>query len=279
MGVFTMDILDLKIVSANVRKDIIKMLEIAGSGHPGGSLSAVELVVGLYFNHMRFNPKNTSDVNRDYFVLSKGHVCPVLYAVLAQLECFSSDELYTLRKAGSRLQGHPAKDKRLPGIEVSTGSLGYGLSIGVGISAGIKQAKKDNKVYVLMGDGEQQEGSIWESAMAAPQFKLDNLCAIVDNNRLQIDGATKDVMNVEPLADKYRSFGWNVLEIDGHNLSEVDKAYSQFKETKGKPTAIIAKTVKGKGVSYMENLAEWHGKIPSKELVQKALEEIDASIK
>ncbi|MDR0399196.1 MAG: transketolase [Endomicrobium sp.] len=274
-----MEISGLKIVSANVRKDIIKMLELAGSGHPGGSLSAVELLVGLYFNHMRFNPKNTKDLNRDYFVLSKGHVCPVLYAVLAQLECFSSDELCTLRKAGSRLQGHPAKDKELPGIEVSTGSLGYGLSIGAGIAAGMKQAKKDNKVYVLMGDGEQQEGSIWEAAMAAPQFKLDNLCAIVDNNGLQIDGATKDVMNVEPLADKYRSFGWNVLEIDGHNLSEVDKAYSQFKETKGKPTAIIAKTVKGKGVSYMENLAEWHGKIPLKELVQKALEEIDASIK
>jgi transketolase len=279
MGVFTMEISGLKIVSANVRKDIIKMLEFAGSGHPGGSLSAVELVVGLYFNHMRFNPKNTKDLSRDYFVLSKGHVCPVLYSVLAQLECFSSDELCTLRKAGSRLQGHPAKDKELPGIEVSTGSLGYGLSIGAGIAVGMKQAKKDNKVYVLMGDGEQQEGSVWEAVMAAPQFKLDNLCAIVDNNGLQIDGTTKNIMNVEPLSDKYRSFGWNVLEIDGHNLSEVDKAYLQFKETKGKPTAIIAKTVKGKGVSYMENLAEWHGKIPSKELVQKALEEIDASMK
>jgi transketolase len=275
-----MEVSGLKIVSANVRKDIIKMLEFAGSGHPGGSLSAVELVVGLYFKHMRFNPKDADDLNRDYFVLSKGHACPVLYAVLAQLGCFfSSDELYTLRKIGSRLQGHPAKDKKLPGIEVSTGSLGYGLSIGAGISVGMKQAKKDNKVYVLMGDGEQQEGSIWEAAMAASQFKLDNLCAIVDNNGLQIDGAIKDVMNVEPLADKYRSFGWNVLEIDGHNFFEVDRAYLQFKKIKDKPTAIIAKTVKGKGVSYMENLTEWHGKIPSKELVQKALEEIDASIK
>lgn len=274
-----MEISDLKIVSANVRKDIIKMLELAGSGHPGGSLSSVELVVDLYFRHMKFNPKDTNDPNRDYFVLSKGHVCPVLYAVLAQLECITPDELCTLRKAGSRLQGHPAKDKELPGIEVSTGSLGYGLSIGAGIAAGMKQAKKDNRVYVLMGDGEQQEGSIWEAAMAAPQFKLDNLCAIVDNNGLQIDGATKDVMNVEPLADKYRAFGWNVIEIDGHNLSEVDKAYLQFKETKGNPTAIIAKTIKGKGVSYMENLAQWHGKVPSKELVQKALEEIDASLK
>jgi transketolase len=274
-----MDVSDLKVISANVRKDIIKMLELAGSGHPGGSLSAVELVVDLYFNHMNFNTKDTNDPNRDYFVLSKGHACPVLYAVLAQLECFNHDELCTLRKSGSRLQGHPAKDKELPGIEVSTGSLGYGLSIGAGIAAGVKQSKKENRVYILMGDGEQQEGSIWESVMAAAQFKLDNLCAIVDNNGLQIDGYTKDVMDVEPLADKYRAFGWNVLEIDGHNLLEVDKAYFQFKETKGKPTAIIAKTIKGKGVSYMENLAQWHGKVPSKELVQKALQEIDAIIK
>ncbi|MDR0978042.1 MAG: transketolase [Endomicrobium sp.] len=274
-----MDISDLKAVSANVRKDIIKMLELAGSGHPGGSLSAVELITDLYFNHMKFNPKDTNDPDRDYFILSKGHVCPVLYAVLARIGCFDRTELGTLRKSGSRLQGHPAKDKELPGIEVSTGSLGYGLSIGAGIAAGMKQAKKHNRVYVLMGDGEQQEGSIWEAAMAAPHFKLDNLCAIVDDNGLQIDGATKDIMNVEPLAAKYRSFGWNVLEIDGHNLSEIDKAYSRFKETINKPTAIIAKTIKGKGVSYMENIAEWHGKAPSKELAQKALEEIDASIK
>ncbi|GHT53780.1 transketolase [Endomicrobiia bacterium] len=269
---------DLKIISANVRKDIIKMLESAGSGHPGGSLSSVELVVSLYFKHMKFNPKDANDPDRDYFILSKGHVCPVLYAALAQLECFNADELNTLRRVGSRLQGHPAKDKELPGIEVSTGSLGYGLSIGAGIAAGMKQAKKSNKVYVLMGDGEQQEGSIWEAAMAAAHFKLDNLCAIVDNNGLQIDGATKDVMNVESLTDKYRSFGWNVIEIDGHNLEKIDKAYTQFKAEKGKPTAIIAKTVKGKGVSYMENLDEWHGKIPSKELTKKALEEIDASL-
>jgi transketolase len=270
---------DLKMVSANVRKDIIKMLGFAGSGHPGGSLSSVELVVSLYFKHMKFNPKNTNDPDRDYFVLSKGHVCPVLYVVLAQLNCFSSDELCTLRKVGSRLQGHPAKDKELPGIEISTGSLGYGLSIGAGIAVGMKQAKKSNKIYVLMGDGEQQEGSIWEAAMAAAHYKLDNLCAIVDDNRLQIDGATKDVMNVESLVDKYRAFGWNVIEINGHNLDEVDKAYMQFKSTIGKPTAIIANTVKGKGVSYMENLAEWHGKVPSKELIEKALAEIDASVK
>jgi transketolase len=270
---------NLKLVSANVRKDIIKMLKLAGSGHPGGSLSSVELVVSLYFKHMKFNAKNPNDPNRDYFILSKGHACPVLYAVLAQLECFSPDELCTLRKAGSRLQGHPAKDKDLPGIEVSTGSLGYGLSIGAGVAAGMKQVKKDNKVYVLMGDGEQQEGSIWEAAMAASHYNLNNLCAIVDDNGLQIDGFTKDVMNVEPLSGKYKSFGWNVIEIDGHDLEQIDNAYLKFKEEKQKPTAIIAKTIKGKGVSYMENLAHWHGKIPSKELIEQALREIDESVK
>ena len=269
---------DLKIISASVRKDIIKMLGIAGSGHPGGSLSSVELLVGLYFKHMKFDPKNPVNPDRDYFVLSKGHVCPVLYAVLARLECISGDELCTLRQAGSRLQGHPAKDKGLPGIEVSTGSLGYGLSIGAGIAAGLKQAKSNNRVYVLMGDGEQQEGSVWEAAMSAPHLKLVNLCAIVDDNGLQIDGETKDVMNIQSIADKYRSFGWNVIEIDGHNLDEVDAAYAKAKQEKEKPTAIIAKTVKGKGVSFMENLAEWHGKTPTKEMVEKAIAEIDASI-
>ncbi len=273
-----METSDLKIISAYVRKDIIKMLDLAGTGHPGGSLSSVELLVSLYFKHMEFNPKDANYRNRDYFILSKGHVCPLLYAVLARLEYFNSDELCTLRKAGSRLQGHPAKDKELPGIEISTGSLGYGLSIGAGIAAGMKQSKKNNRVYVLMGDGEQQEGSVWEAAMSAAHFKFDNLCAIVDDNGLQIDGATKDIMNVDPLADKYRAFGWNVIEIDGHNLEAIDKAYSQFKTEKGRPTVIIAKTVKGKGVSYMENLVEWHGKIPSKELVEKALTEIDASL-
>jgi transketolase len=228
---------------------------------------------------MKFNPKDANDQNRDYFILSKGHGCPVLYAVLARLGYFNSDELSTLRKVGSRLQGHPAKDRELPGIEISTGSLGYGLSIGAGIAVGIKQSKKNNRVYVLMGDGEQQEGSIWEAAMSAAHFKLDNLCAIVDDNGLQIDGATKDVMNVEPLVDKYRAFGWSVIEIDGHNLEAVDKAYSQFKMEKGKPTTIIAKTIKGKGVSYMENLVEWHGKIPSRQLAEKALAEIDGSLR
>ncbi|MCL2485717.1 MAG: transketolase [Endomicrobia bacterium] len=273
-----MDMPDLKVISADVRKDIIKMLELAGSGHPGGSLSSVELLVSLYFKHMKFNPKNANDPDRDYFVLSKGHVCPVLYAVLAQLECIAPDELCTLRKAGSRLQGHPAKDKEIPGVEISTGSLGYGLSIGAGIAVGIKQLKKNNRVYVLMGDGEQQEGSIWEAAMSASHFKLNNLCAIVDDNGLQIDGPTKNILNVESIADKYKSFGWNVVEIDGHNLDEIDSAYKKAEAEKEKPTAIIAKTVKGKGVSFMENLAEWHGKAPSKEQMEKAFAEIDAAL-
>lgn len=273
-----MDKSDLKIISAAVRKDIINMLGLAGSGHPGGSLSAVELMVSLYFKHMKFNPEKTDDPDRDYFVLSKGHVCPVLYAILAQLECINKDELCTLRKAGSRLQGHPAKDKNLPGIEISTGSLGYGLSIAAGIAVGLKQVKKDNRVYVLMGDGEQQEGSIWEAAMSAAHYNLDNLCAIVDDNGLQIDGATKDIMNIHPLGEKYASFGWHTIEIDGHDLDQIDKAYTEAKNTKGKPTVIIAKTIKGKGVSFMENVVGWHGKAPSKEMVEEAILEISKSV-
>ena len=269
---------DLKIISAAVRKDIIKMLGLAGSGHPGGSLSSVELLVCLYFNHLKFDPKRPDNPDRDYFVLSKGHVCPVLYSVLAQINCITGDEVCTLRQAGSRLQGHPAKDKGLPGIEISTGSLGYGLSIGAGIAAGLKQIKSPNMVYVLMGDGEQQEGSVWEAAMSAGHLKLNNLCAIVDDNGLQIDGETKKVMNIQPLSDKYVSFGWNVIKIDGHDLEAADKAYAAAKAQKEKPTAIIAKTVKGKGVSFMENIAQWHGKAPSKELVAKAIEEIDAAL-
>ena len=273
-----MEIADLKIISASVRKDILTMLELAGSGHPGGSLSAVELMVDLYFNHMKINAKNFNDPKRDYFILSKGHVCPVLYSVLAQMECISKEELCTLRKIGSRLQGHPAKDKNIPGIEISTGSLGYGLSIGVGVAKGMKTLKQDNRVYVLMGDGEQQEGSIWEAAMAASHFKLDNLCAIVDCNGLQIDGPVDKVLNINPITDKYQSFGWNVISIDGHNLNEVDSAYTQANLQRDKPTVIIAKTVKGKGVSFMENNADWHGKTPTKEQLIQAFKEIDATL-
>jgi transketolase len=264
---------DLKTICNDVRKDIVKMLSIAGSGHPGGSLSSVELLVSLYFRYMKFDPKNANDSNRDYFILSKGHVCPVMYSVLARLGCFKLDELCTLRKFGSRLQGHPAKDRGIPGIEVSTGSLGYGLSIGAGIAFAIKQKK--NSAYVLMGDGEQQEGSIWEAAMSASHYKLNNLCAIIDDNGLQIDGLTENVMNIEPIVDKYKAFGWNVIEIDGHNLDEICVAYSQFKKEETRPTVIIAKTIKGKGISFMENLTKWHGKVPSIEETKKALVELE----
>ena len=269
-----MEIEQLKETALNVRRDIITMLAEAGSGHPGGSLSAVELVVALYFKEMKFSPEKPFDPGRDYFILSKGHVCPVLYAVLARLSCIESKELCTLRKTGSRLQGHPSKDKNLPGIEVSTGSLGYGLSIGVGAALGHKRENKPNRVYVLMGDGEQQEGSVWEAAMSASHFKLDNLCAIVDFNGLQIDGKVRDIMGVEPLAEKYRAFGWNTLEIDGHDFKAVLGAYETARKTKGKPTAIIARTVKGKGVSFMENNADWHGKTPNKEQTEQALREL-----
>ena len=274
-----MEIADLKVISASVRKEILKMLQKAGSGHPGGSLSAVELLVDLYINHMNFNKDNCQKKDRDYFVLSKGHVCPVLYAVLSQIGCIPNEELDTLRKIGSRLQGHPAMDKHIPGIEISTGSLGYGLSIAVGIAKGMKTLKQNNRVYVLMGDGEQQEGSIWEAVMCAPHFKLDNLCAIVDCNGLQIDGKVEDILNINPIADKYKSFGWNVIEIDGHNLKEIDDAYIKAKQCKGKPTVIIAKTVKGKGVSFMENVADWHGKAPNQDQLEQALKEIDKSLK
>lgn len=274
-----MQIAPLEKIAQNVRKNIIDMLTESGSGHPGGSLSSVELMVGLYFGPMKFDPKRPDDPNRDYFILSKGHVCPVLYAVLAEKECFDGTELCTLRKTGSRLQGHPAKDKNLPGIEVSTGSLGYGLSIGCGAAMGLKAEKKANRVYVLMGDGEQQEGSVWEAAMSAAHFKLDNLCAIVDLNGLQIDGPVDSVMKVEPLADKYRSFGWNVIEINGHRFAEVSAAYEKAAIEKGRPSVIIARTVKGKGVSFMENNVEWHGKTPTKEQRIAALAEIEQGLK
>jgi len=270
-----MELVKLKQIATTLRKDILCMLQKAGSGHPGGSLSSVELLVDLYYNHMNFNKDNFNDKNRDFFILSKGHVCPVLYAVLAQIGCISKEELSTLRQVGSRLQGHPAMDKHIPGIEISTGSLGYGLSIACGAAKAFKASKQNNRVYVLMGDGEQQEGSVWEAVMSSAHFQLDNLCAIIDNNGLQIDGKVKDVLNVEPLADKYRAFGWNVIEIDGHNLEEVDNAYLQAKQCKGKPTVIIAKTVKGKGVSFMENIADWHGKAPSQEQLDQALKELD----
>jgi len=269
---------NLKTIALNVRKNIIKMLIKAGSGHPGGSLSITDVLVCLFFNHLVHNPKDPLWEGRDRVILSKGHVCPALYAVLAESGYFPTDELWTLRQIGSRLQGHPAKDKGLPGIEISTGSLGQGLSVGVGIALGLKLDKKQNRVYVIMGDGEQEEGQIWEAVMAAGHYKLDNLTGIIDYNNLQIDGSVEEVMGISDLSEKYRAFRWNVIEIDGHNYDQINNAFKQAKEYKGKPTVIIAHTVKGKGVSFMENKAEWHGKVPKKEQLDMILKELEERV-
>ncbi len=264
----------MKKTANEMRKDIIKMTNAAGSGHPGGSLSSVEIMTALYFKIMKHDPKKHDWEERDRFILSKGHACPVLYSAMARSGYFPVEELKTLRKLGSRLQGHPDR-KKLPGLEISCGSLGQGLSIAAGISIGLRMDKKDQRVYCLMGDGELQEGQIWEAAMTGAHYKLDNLCGIVDVNNLQIDGFTKDVMNVEPIGDKWRSFGWHVIEVDGHNLEEVIKAFEEAEKTKGMPTVILAKTVKGKGVSFMENKAEWHGAAPNSEQTETALKELE----
>jgi transketolase len=265
---------EMKRAANEIRKDIIRMTAAAGSGHPGGSLSSVEILVSLYFNVMKHDPKNPAWSERDRFVLSKGHVCPVLYAALARSGYFPVDELLTLRKLGSRLQGHPHRLK-LECLETSSGSLGQGLSIAVGMAIGFRMDHRNQRAYCLMGDGELQEGQVWEAAMSGAHYRLDNLCGIVDVNRLQIDGWTKDVMNIEPLAKKWEAFGWHTIEVDGHDLEQLIKAFEEAKETKGKPTVILANTVKGKGVSFMENKAEWHGKAPKKEEAQKALDELE----
>ena len=268
-------ILSLERTAVKIRMDIIKMLAKAGSGHPGGSLSATDLVTALYFHHMRHDPKNPRWEDRDRFVLSKGHACPVLYAALAESGYFPVSELDTLRKLGSSLQGHPAMHY-LPGIEMSTGSLGQGLSTAIGMALAGRIDKKEWRVYCLVGDGESDEGQIWEAAMAAGHFKVDNLTAILDRNSLQIDGYTESVMRLNPVADKWRAFGWNVIEIDGHSMEAILDALDLSLTINGKPTLILANTVKGKGVSFMENLAEWHGRAPSKEQAEVALKDLEA---
>lgn len=271
MGV--LGITELKEIARKIRVDIIKMTAAAGSGHPGGSLSAAEILTALYFRVLKHNPKKPNWPGRDRFVLSKGHACPVLYAAMAETGYFLKKELLTLRKLGSRLQGHPDM-RKLPGLEDSSGSLGQGLSIAVGMALGFKMDKKPNRVYCLTGDGELDEGQIWEAAMDGCNFKLDNLCAIVDRNRLQIDGWTKDVKCLEPLQKKFEAFGWHVIDIDGHNIEALLKAFDEAKKTKNHPTVIIANTVKGKGVSFMEDKAGWHGKAPTKEQAEIALKEL-----
>lgn len=264
----------LKQHAKNMRKNIIKMVTSANSGHPGGSLSGVEILTSLYFEEMNFSKENYLDPNRDRFVLSKGHASPLLYSGLVEKELLDEEELSTFRKINSKLQGHPNMHY-VKGVEMSTGSLGQGLSAAVGMALSAKIHGQSYRVYSLLGDGEIQEGQIWEAAMSASQFKLDNLLAIVDNNNLQIDGELEEVMSPYPIGEKFTAFGWNVIEVDGHNYEELIAAYQTARNTFGKPSCIVAKTVKGKGVSYMENQCNWHGNAPNLEQCELALKELE----
>lgn len=266
----------LKQKAKEVRIDIINMLAEAGSGHPGGSLSCADILTLLYFDKMNVKPDNPKWEDRDRLVLSKGHAAPALYAVLAEKGFFPKEELKTLRKLGSILQGHPDM-KSTPGLDMTTGSLGQGLSAANGMALAGKLDKKGYRVYVILGDGELQEGQIWEAAMTAAHYKLDNLTAILDFNGLQIDGPNREVKNIEPVNEKFNVFGWHVIEIDGHDFDQIDKAIEEAKATKGKPTLIIAHTIKGKGVSFMENQVGWHGSAPNEEQRQKAIQELEGS--
>ena len=256
-----------------VRIDILKMLTECGSGHTGGSLSAADIATALYFYKMKYDPKKPDWKGRDYFILSKGHAAPLLYTMLAHAGFIEQAELCTLRKLGSRLQGHP-DSKYLPGVEISTGSLGQGLSVANGIAIAHKLDKAQNRVYALLGDGELQEGQVWEAAMTAAHYKLDNLCALVDNNGLQIDGPVAKVMGVEPITDKWRAFGWEVLDINGHDLAALTSALDKAETVKGKPTMIVCRTVKGKGSKVFEGKVEFHGTTPSKEELEIAMKEL-----
>jgi transketolase len=268
----TIDEMEAK--AKKIRRDIITMVSGAGSGHPGGSLSAVEIMTALYFKILRHDPADPLWEDRDRFILSKGHAAPVLYASLCESGYMPEAELVTLRKIDSRLQGHP-ECTLTPGVEMSAGALGQGLSFGIGVALAGRLNSKSYYTYVLMGDGELDEGQVWEAAMAAAQFKLDKLIAIVDNNGIQIDGWNKDVMNLEPLNEKWKAFNWNVIETEGNDITQVLKAFETAKVNAGKPTVIIAHTVKGEGVSFMENNPEFHGKAPNAEETKKALKELE----
>jgi transketolase len=267
------DIDFLREKAGTLRVEILRMLTEAGSGHTGGSLSAADIVTALYFCKMRHKPENPAWRERDRFILSKGHAAPVLYAALALSGYFDRSLLKTLRKIGSPLQGHPCS-RKLPGIEISTGSLGQGLSIANGIALGLKIDGLSSRVYCLLGDGETQEGQVWEAAMTASHYKLDNLCAITDNNGLQIDGHCCDVMCIEPLVKKWEAFGWNVIDINGHDMEAIVKALNEAETVKAKPTMIVARTIKGKGVSFFEGKVEYHGLAPTAEELEKALKEL-----
>ena len=267
--------LELKRVSNNVRKGIVTAVHSAKAGHPGGSLSAADIFTFLYFEEMNIDPKNPKMEERDRFVLSKGHVAPGLYSTLANRGYFPVEDLTTLRKLGSYLQGHPCM-QHIPGVDMSSGSLGQGLSAAVGMALSAKMDHKDYRVYSLLGDGEIQEGQIWEAAMFAGHRKLDNLVVIVDNNGLQIDGNIADVCSPYPIDEKFKAFNFHVINVSAHNFDELRAAFEEAKQTKGMPTAIIAKSTKGKGVSFMENNASWHGTAPNDEQFAIAMADLDA---
>ena len=265
---------ELKKTANEVRKGIIKSTHAAKSGHPGGSLSAADVFTYLYFVELNVDSKNPKDENRDRFVLSKGHVAPGYYSTLAERGFFPKEDLLTLRHVGSYLQGHPDM-KKIPGVDMSSGSLGQGISAAVGMALAARLQNKEYRTYTLLGDGEIQEGQVWEAAMFAGSRKLDNLVVIVDNNGLQIDGNIEDVNSPYPIGAKFEAFNFNVVEIDGHDFDQIADAFKQAKECKGKPTAIIMKTIKGKGVSFMENQVSWHGSAPNDEQCKQALEELE----
>ena len=268
----------LQKIACELRLSIIEAVHSAKSGHPGGSLSIADVLSYLYFYEMNVDPKDPKNPDRDRLVLSKGHCSPGLYAVLAEKGYFPKEELKTFRQIGSRLQGHPDM-KNIPGVDMSSGSLGQGISAACGMALGAKINNKDYRVYTILGDGESEEGQVWEAAMFAASKKLDNLCAIVDYNGLQIDGTLSEVCSPEPFDKKFEAFGWNVLVIDAHNFDEIESALKAARETKGKPTVIIQKSIKGKGVSFMENSVAWHGAAPNDEQYEIAMNELKAALK
>jgi transketolase len=267
-------VVEMEAVAKRLRRHIITMIGKAGSGHPGGSLSAVEILTTLYFKVLRHKPQDPDWPDRDRFILSKGHAAPVLYATLAECGYFPVAELATLRQLDSRLQGHTDRTAT-PGVEMSSGALGQGLSFGIGVALAGRLNSQGYRTYVLLGDGECDEGQVWEAAMAASHFKVDNLCAIVDNNGQQIGGWNRDVMNLDPFPQKWQAFGWQVIEVDGHSIPQLIQAFDRAKKIEGQPTVIIAHTTKGKGVSFMENNPDFHGKAPNAEEVKIALKELE----
>ncbi len=264
---------ELEEIAKKIRREIVEQVYIASSGHPGGSLSIADILTVLYFYELNVDEKNPTWEDRDRFVLSKGHCAPALYASLANRGFFDLEELKEFRNINGKLQGHPDM-KKIPGVDMTTGSLGQGLSAANGMAIAGKLDKKDYRVYCLLGDGEIEEGQVWEAAMAASQYKLDNLCVIVDNNNLQIDGTIEEVMSSKPIDEKFRSFGFQIIKIDGNDIDEIIKAFDVARNVKGKPTCIIAETVKGKGVSFMENQVKWHGKAPNEKEFKQAIEEL-----